>query len=53
MDLKAFGHYLERKSIARLLHAARKESLRRISAQETAFGTPRHKKPAQKRTGTR
>ena len=32
MELKEFGKYLRGKSVAKLLHRARKESLKRITA---------------------
>jgi len=52
MELKAFGQYIRDKSVSQLLHRARKESLKRIVAQEETLPVSR-KKPAQKRTGTR
>ena len=52
MELKAFGQYIRDKSVSQLLHRARKESLKRILAQEEALSVSR-KKPVQKRTGTR
>lgn len=52
MDVKDFGKYVEKKSLSRLLHRARKESLDRILGHQEPRRTLR-KKPAQKRTGTR
>ncbi|MGH7963478.1 MAG: hypothetical protein ACRERD_16925 [Candidatus Binatia bacterium] len=52
MDLKEFAKYIQGKSLAQLLHRARKESLKRIQAHEETLGAA-SKKSAQKRTGTR
>jgi hypothetical protein len=52
MDPKDFAQHIRGKSISRLLHRARQESLRRIAASEGMIGTLR-KKPTQRRTGTR
>lgn len=52
MELKAFGQYIRDKSVSQLLHRARKESLKRILAQDEALPVAR-KKPVRKRTGTR
>lgn len=51
MELKEFGQYIRNKSVSHLLHRARKESLKRIVAQESTLPVSR-KKPVQKRTGT-
>lgn len=52
MELKEFAKFIHNKSVAQLLHRARKESLKRILAHEELL-TPSRKKPEQKRTGTR
>lgn len=52
MELKDFAQYLQNKSLSRLLHRARKESLKRILAHEETLAIAR-KKPVQKRAGTR
>jgi hypothetical protein len=52
MDVKDFAKYIQGKSSSRLLHRARKESLRRILAHEETLEVSR-KKPVQKRTGMR
>ncbi|MBI4518671.1 MAG: hypothetical protein HY699_22985 [Deltaproteobacteria bacterium] len=50
MELKNFAKYLKGKPLPELLHRARKESLRRILAQED-IGRPR--RPAPKRAGAK
>ena len=52
IQLKAFGEYLKDKPLARLLHQARKESLKRIESHEVSIAMTRNRVP-QKRTGTR
>lgn len=52
MDLKDFAQHIRGKSLSRLLHRARQESLRRIAAADGSLGAIR-KRPAQRRTGTR
>ncbi len=52
MELKDFGKYLRGKSVAKLLHRARKESLKRITANAEDLETPARTPPL-KRTGTR
>jgi hypothetical protein len=52
IQLKAFGEYLKDKPLARLLHRARKESLKRIESHEGSIDLTRTRVP-QKRTGTR
>jgi hypothetical protein len=52
VNLEAFAQYIRGKSVPRLLHRARKESLKRILAHEDVSPTLR-KKSVQKRTGTR
>jgi hypothetical protein len=47
MELKEFGKYLQGKSINKLLHQARKQSLKRILASEEEIKTT-HKKAAPK-----
>lgn len=51
MNLKTFGKYLQRKSVSRLLHQARKDSQERLSASHEPGRTFR-RRPAPKRTGT-
>ena len=51
-DLKDFGKYLRGKSVAKLLHRARKESLKRITANADDLEMPARTPPL-KRTGTR
>lgn len=53
MDLKEFAQYIQNKSLAQLLHQARKESLKRILAHEETPEVARKKPPQQKQTGTR
>lgn len=50
--LKEFGKYLRGKSIDKLLHRARKHSLKRIIASEGEIKTT-HKKSAPKRVGAK
>lgn len=50
MELKDFAKYLKGKSLPELLHRARKESLKRILAQEDIG---RQHRPAPKRAGTK
>jgi hypothetical protein len=52
MELKDFSKYLRGKSVAKLLHRARKESLKRITANAGDLETPARTPPL-KRTGTR
>ena len=52
MQLKDFGKYLRGKSVAKLLHRARKESLKRITANAEDLELPARTPPL-KRTGTR
>ena len=52
MELKDFGKYLGGKSVAKLLHRARKESVKRITANAEDLET-RARTPPLKRTGTR
>ena len=52
MELKDFGMYLRGKSVAKLLHRARRESLRRITANAGDLEMPARTPPL-KRTGTR
>jgi hypothetical protein len=52
IQLKAFGEYLKDKPLSRLLHQARKESLKRIESHESSIDMTRNRVP-QKRTGTR
>jgi len=40
MELQDFGKYLGGKSVAKLLHRARKESLKRITANAEDLETP-------------
>ncbi len=40
MELKDFGTYLRGKSVAKLLHRARKESLKRITANAEDLEMP-------------
>ena len=40
MELKDFGKYLGGKSVAKLLHRARKESVKRITANAEDLETP-------------
>jgi uncharacterized protein YbjQ (UPF0145 family) len=51
MELKDFGKYLGGKSVAKLLHRARKESVKRITANAEDLETPARTPPL-KRTGT-
>jgi YD repeat-containing protein len=51
MNLKTFGKYLQRKSVSRLLHQARKDSHERPSVSHEPSRTFR-RRPAPKRTGT-
>ena len=50
MDLKDFAKYLKGKSLPRLLHRARKESLKRIVASEDGG---KGQRPAPKRAGAK
>lgn len=51
MNLKAFGKYLQHKSISQRLHQARKDSDQRmLTSQET--GRTFRRRPTPKRTGT-
>jgi len=43
MELKAFGQYIRDKSVFQLLHRTRKESLKRILAQEETLSVSRKK----------
>lgn len=43
MELKEFGKYLQGKSIDKLLHQARKQSLKRIMSNEEEIKTGRKK----------
>jgi hypothetical protein len=52
MELKGFGKYLQGKSIDKLLHRARKQSLRRILAGEEEIKVI-HRKPARKKAGSK
>ena len=52
MELKEFGKYLKGKSINKLLHRARRQSLKRILASEEEIKTV-HKKTAQKKVGVK
>jgi hypothetical protein len=52
IQLKAFGEYIKDKPLSRLLHQARKESLKRIESQEVSIAMTRTR-VSQKRTGTR
>jgi hypothetical protein len=52
MQPKDFGKYLRGKSVAKLLHRARKESLKRITANAEDLEMSA-RAPALKRTGTR
>lgn len=51
MEVKNFGKYLRGKSIAKLLQRARKESLKRITANAAELEPPARTSPL-KRTGT-
>jgi hypothetical protein len=52
MGLKDFAKYLGGKSVAKLLHRAHKESVKRITANAEDIETPARTPPL-KRTGTR
>ncbi|HEX3035868.1 MAG TPA: hypothetical protein VHT73_12205 [Thermodesulfobacteriota bacterium] len=52
MELKEFGKYLQGKSINKLLHQARKHSLKRVLASEEEIKVV-HKKPTQKKVGAK
>jgi hypothetical protein len=52
MELKEFGKYLQGKSISKLLHKARKQSLKRILASEEEVKTI-YKKFTPKKVGAK
>jgi len=52
MQLREFGKYLKGKSINKLLHRARKQSLKRILASEEEIKTV-HKKTTPKKVGVK
>jgi hypothetical protein len=52
MELREFGKYLKGKSINKLLHRARRQSLKRILVSEEEIKTI-HKKTAPKKVGVK
>jgi len=52
MELKEFGKYIQGKSIDKLLHRARKQSLKLILASEEEIKVV-HRKPAEKKLDIR